>query len=146
MTKRLIIMRGISGSGKTTYAHKNYPDAVFCSADDFYVDPLSGVYDFDPAKLGEAHLYSWRKAHEAMMSGAPLVVIDNTHTQLWEMSPYIQMGAALGYDVLIVRMDTPVTVAATRNVHGVPEKAVRGMQDRFQKVLPFWKEIVVSGV
>lgn len=145
MTKKLKIMRGISGSGKSTYTRKNFPGALVCSADQEFIGP-DGVYIFDPKKLGEAHLGCWRKTHEALMRGEELVVVDNTNTQLWEMSPYVQMGNALGYEVEIIRMDTPAHVAAARNVHGVPADKVRAMADRFQKVLPHWKEIVVSGI
>jgi predicted kinase len=144
--KRLIIMRGISGSGKSTWARKNHPDAVVCSADHFFLDARTGVYAFNPAKLGEAHLDCWRKTLEWIQANAPVIVVDNTNTQLWEMSPYVQMGNAFGYEVLIVRVDTPVDVAAARNTHGVPAAAVKSMADRFQKVLPFWKEVVVQGI
>jgi predicted kinase len=76
----------------------------------------------------------------------PEIVVDNTHTQLWEFSGYVQIAEAFGYEVEIVRMDTPVDVAASRNLHGVPLKAVQSMADRFQKVLPWWKETVVKGI
>lgn len=143
---KVIILRGISGSGKSTYTRKHHPDALVCSADDFFIDERTGMYVFSPAKLGEAHQWCLRKFLTGLQSGVQEIVVDNTNTQLWEMSPYVQLASALGYEVLIVRMDTPVAVAAARNEHGVPQKAVQGMADRFQKVLPFWKEIVVSGV
>ncbi len=143
--KKLIVMRGISGSGKSTYTRTHYPDAQVFSADHEFIQP-DGKYVFDPKKLGEAHLSCWRKTHEALMQGAPCVVVDNTHTTMWEMSPYVQMGKALGYDVLIVRMDTDPALCAKRNVHGVPEKKVMEMAQRFQKVsAPGWTEIVVRG-
>lgn len=145
MTKKLKILRGISGSGKSTYTRKNFPDAVVCSADDYF-KLGTGSYVFNVAELGDAHLYCWSKCHDALVAGTELVVVDNTNTQLWEMSPYVQMGKGLGYEVEIIRMDTPPHVAAARNVHGVPADKVRAMADRFQKVLPHWKETVVSGV
>lgn len=145
-TKELVVLRGPSGSGKSTYTRTHYPHAFVCSADDEFLD-ASGKYVFDVSKLSEAHLACWRKCHEALMRGEKCVVVDNTNTQLWEMSPYVQMGRAMGYSVLIVRMDTPVEVAASRNVHGVPASKVRAMYDRFQKInLPGWHEIVVKGV
>ena len=44
----MFIMRGVPGSGKSTLAkriHKQYPDAVLCSADDFFVD-TDGIYKY----------------------------------------------------------------------------------------------------
>ncbi len=144
--KLMVIYRGISGSGKSTHAKANYPGGTYCSADDEFISPETGKYVFDRSQLGAAHLACWQKAHEAVMRGDETVVIDNTNTQLWEMSPYVQMGQAMGYEVLIVRLDTPVEVAAKRNLHDVPLLNVRSMAERFQKVLPHWREVVVKGI
>ena len=50
--KVLYIVRGLSGSGKTTIAH-NLTHNVF-SADDYFTTH-AGDYNFDPSKLGDAH-------------------------------------------------------------------------------------------
>ena len=42
----MFIMRGVPGSGKSTLAkriQKQYPEAVKCSADDFFID-ADGIY------------------------------------------------------------------------------------------------------
>lgn len=142
-----VIMRGISGSGKSTYTKKHYPDAVVCSADDYFTEILGDgkEYKFDASKLSEAHAWCMRVFLESVWQKRPQIVVDNTHTKLWEFSGYVQVASSLGYDILIVRMDTSVKVAAARNTHGVPEKAVQGMADRFERCLPWWHEILVSG-
>lgn len=147
---RVIILRGISGSGKSTYTKKHHPTALVCSADDYFMQ--TGTYVFDQAKLGDAHRWCMKKFvdairedHDDLPSSPMEVVVDNTNTQLWEFSGYVQVAEAHGCTVEIVRMDTPVSVAAGRNAHGVPLKSVQSMSDRFQKCLPWWKETVVSG-
>ena len=146
MTKRVVIMRGISGSGKSTYTREHLPGAYVCSADHFF--ERDGVYQFDPRKLGEAHRWCYRKFLTALTDWRELVVVDNTNTQLFEFYGYAQAAWAHDYTVEVVRMDTPVEVAAARNLHGVPPASVKAMQDRFQSIPPFLgiPEIIVKGV
>lgn len=147
MSKIVTIMRGISGSGKSTYIRNHIPGAYVCSADDFFIDP-DGIYQFDRNKLGEAHRWCYNKFLTALTDWRENVVVDNTNTQLFELYGYAQLAWAYGYDVRVVRMDTPVEVAAARNLHGVPHAGVKAMQDRFQTIPPFLgiSETIVKGV
>ena len=147
MNKRLVIMRGISGSGKSTYTRDHLPGAYVCSADQFFIDP-AGVYQFDPRKLGEAHRWCYRSFLTALSHNHDIIVVDNTNTQLFEFYGYAQAAWAHDYTVEVVRMDTPVEVAAARNLHGVPTAGVKAMQDRFQTIPPFLgiTETVIKGV
>jgi predicted kinase len=149
--RRVVILRGISGSGKSTYVARNFPSAHVCSADRYFVDVLGDGtnYNFDPRKLNEAHQWCMRSFIEALtMTNVPLIVVDNTNCQLWEFMGYVQIAQALGCKVEIIRMDTPVHVAAKRNVHGVPMHSVENMHRRFQNIPPFLniRETIVKGV
>jgi len=138
----MIIVRGISGSGKSTYVRNNYPEAVCCSADDHFMK--DGKYVFLFNELDQAHSACWKKALMTCTSGVD-VVIDNTNTQLWEMSPYVMMAKAHGYQLQFVRIVCDPEVAAERNTHEVPEASIRNMHRRMEKLLPFWgKELVVG--
>jgi predicted kinase len=143
--KRVIIARGLPGSGKSTYAKSHYPGAPICSADDYFIGS-DGVYRFAPIKLGAAHKSCMQKFLAAIADGVETIVVDNTHTRVSEFSPYATVAEASGYEVTIVRMDTPMKVAAGRNAHGVPEEAVRRMEARFEPCPKQWREIVVKGV
>lgn len=139
--RKVVIMRGASGSGKSTYVKKHFPDAVVCSADSYFVDS-EGNYNFDPTKLGDAHGQCKRSFKDALDRSQPLVVVDNTNTTLRELQPYLQMAKAHGYEVEVVRVETPLDVAAARNVHGVPFDAVKRMKGR---MVDFLDEKIVSG-
>ena len=136
-------MQGVSGSGKSTYVKENLPRAVIFSADNYFL--RNGEYKFDPKKLTEAHQWCMRQFTEAclFLANHPdaepnLLVVDNTNTQLWEMAPYVQVAAAMGAEVEVIRCVVDPHLAARRNAHGVPETAVNGMHKRLEKPLPFW--------
>lgn len=140
--KTLVILRGISGAGKSTFVEKLKkiePLLIHASADFIHLD-REGNYKFDIAKLGEGHGMCFRTAVHAMLDGAEFVVVDNTNTAHWEMSPYVLAGNAYGYKVAIARLEIDPEIATKRNVHGVPEKSIQSMARRFQDALPFWPD------
>lgn len=140
----VILLRGIPGSGKSTYAKKHYPDATVCSADNFFVQK-DGTYKFRAELLGRAHEQCHQKFKQALRDKVRTIVVDNTNTKLREYKWYLQDARNYGYDVIFVRLDTPVDVAASRNAHGVPLDAVQRMADRMDEVPDDCTEIVVSG-
>lgn len=135
---RVIIMQGVPGSGKSQYISKNLSHAKVFSADHYFM--VSGEYKFDPLKLGEAHKLCLFKFVQELVKQQDdsVLVVDNTNTQLWEMAPYVQVAAAFGADVEVIRCVVSPDIAAARNTHGVPEKGVRAMHSRLEKPLPFW--------
>lgn len=135
--KQAIIMQGLPGSGKSTWSQREFPAAIRCSADDYFIG-ADGSYNFDPSQLSEAHASCLRKFLEGLSRGVETVVCDNTNLSLWELAPYVQSAAALGYEVRVVRCVVSPETAAQRNVHGVPATAVAGMAKRLEKPLPFW--------
>jgi predicted kinase len=144
MSNNVKIMRGISGSGKSTYARKLCEDAtardeksVICSADDYFLGPNG--YKFDAAKLGAAHSWCLRNFIQWLQEAEhDLVVVDNTNLNLEDISPYVAVGTALHYDVEIIQVNTPPEVAAGRNIHGVSRSHVIDMHKRLTNIkLPF---------
>jgi predicted kinase len=134
--KKLKIMRGLPGAGKTyTLQHIiDFISAVICSADDFFM--RTGEYKFNPVEIGKAHVECQIKALRAMARGAELVIIDNTNTQKWEYMLYEAMAEIFGYEVeiVIVGGHNPEDVAlyAERNIHGVPFEAIQAMAERWE--------------
>lgn len=118
---RLFLIRGVPGSGKTTYA-KTLGIADHYEAD-MWFDRNGG---YDPAKLKQAHEWCQRKAIAAMRSGRD-VVVSNTFTRLWEMNTYQDAAKKLG--VLVIEV---VMTGEWDNVHGVPAEKVRQMRERFE--------------
>ena len=130
---KVTILRGIPGSGKSTWARKNRPYVYVCSADQYFHGPGENPheYRFCPKQLPEAHAECLRSFVNLTRTGTDLVV-DNTNTTAVEMAPYVAWAQACGYEVEIIHLHCSVETAAARNVHGVPQKSCRSMQDRIQ--------------
>lgn len=118
---RLFLIRGVPGSGKTTYA-KTLGIADHYEADMWF--EKNGGYD--PAKIKLAHGWCQNRAIEAMQSGRD-VIVSNTFTRLWEMLPYKEAARKLGVEVI-----EKVMTGEWPNVHGVPADKVRQMRERFE--------------
>ena len=134
--KRVIIMRGLPGSGKSTKA-QSYGGTIV-SADDYFIQ--GGEYKFDSSKLGAAHGQCKRLAEEAMRRGDPIIVVDNTNTTEREYKDYVDMANSYGYAVefdVVGSGGVGVDELAKRNTHGVPKENIERMVNRWQGD-PLW--------
>jgi hypothetical protein len=137
------IMRGLPGSGKSTraaaIAAAAAPDeAVIHSTDTQFVDPATGVYTFDAARLPEAHAANLAAFERSLDERVPCVVIDNTNIQPWHYEKYVLSAWRAGYRVREevvgdVSADGALAEAyAARNVHGVPADKIAAMASAWQ--------------
>lgn len=135
-TRNLIILRGLPGSGKTTFAEflqsvlgqQSEEDVVSVAADDFFTDPESGEYNFDATKLGAAHCWCQRVVAEAMAVMTPYIVVHNTSTMEKEVKSYMDLADLHGYRVVSLVVENR---HEGTNVHNVPDEALSRMRDRF---------------
>jgi len=162
MSNKVVILSGISGSGKSSYIRSIsekvwYPyfqsgdvgGAVVCSADHYFMSPWQGEYEFDFKKLSNAHGCCFRYFIESVQYRSPLIIVDNTSTTVEEISPYVLGAQAYDYDVEVVTLVCPsamgddeyVRRCAERNSHGVPESGVRAQYERLcnRQLPPWWK-------
>ena len=89
MKKELYILRGLPGSGKSTIAESL--GGYNLEADTYFTDD-DGEYNFDPSKLPEAHKWCQSMVEELMTENVERIVVSNTSTQEWEMTPYSRNG------------------------------------------------------
>ena len=123
--KDLILIRGISGSGKTTIAEL-ITDKVL-SADNFFTD-ADGNYNFDASKLPLAHKWCKLRVEHQMEDAADKIVVANTFTQEWEMTDYFDLAKMYGYRVHSLIVENR---HGGVNVHNVPDDTIAKMKKRF---------------
>jgi predicted kinase len=130
MEKVLILCRGVSGAGKSTFAKTL--GGIHIEADQYFVD-TDGNYNFDGSKIKLAHEYC-RTQTEAWMRTDGLqvninkIIVSNTFTQEWEMEPYFELAKKYGYTVFSIIVENRHN---GKNVHNVPEDKIEQMKNRF---------------
>ena len=130
--KRVIILRGIPGCGKSTYA-KSLPQATIVSADDFFVNER-GKYKRVDEKLQEAHTTCLKNFLEALERGVETVVVDNTNINPVDIAPYYATALVYGYYPEVITISCPPAVAGARNVHDVPQEHVDQLARTLQQL------------
>jgi len=115
----LILVRGVPGSGKSTFA-KCYPDHNHLETDMFFM--VDGEYKFDHTKLGEYHDKCQQQTQELLDRGDD-VIVTNTFVRLWELEKYLNMNYS---DVDVFRM-----ISDFVNIHKVPTEIIDRMKKNF---------------
>ena len=139
VTKRqIILLRGVSGGGKSTLAKNLVESGVVFSTDDFFMK--DGKYEFDPKKLSSHHESNVLRTENAMKKDVSPIVIDNTNINAWEMKPYVILADKYGYEIKIVEIETPEIEELMRRQElrsnlgkNLPEPVVQRMVDNYQK-------------
>ena len=138
----VVVMRGISGSGKSHYVAQNFPEAIVCSADEYFYSE-GREYRFCSSLLIDAHGTCWDKFLEILYAGAPLIVVDNTNVMLWEAERYWEAARSRQAHCRVIRLVCNPLEAASRNVHGVPLEQIQRRASFFEAGLPEWREEIV---
>ncbi len=119
---KLVIIRGVPGSGKTTKA------CTLGIPDHYEADMWFAVHGgFDSSFLRQAHAWCRDMVEAALIAGRPAVVA-NTFTRLWELEPYVDMAESLNIPVEVIRMGNRF-----ESVHDVPAAKVEEMLQRFEE-------------
>jgi predicted kinase len=127
MGKELYIIRGISGAGKSTLAKSI--GGVHYEADMFFINPITGVYEFVPSNLKHAHEWCKVNVEYEMTHDTERIVVSNTFTQEWEMSPYFELAEKYRYKTYSLIVENR---HGGVNEHGVPEDKLEIMKNRFE--------------
>ena len=136
MEKVLYIVRGIPGSGKSTFAKMLVgEDFLVCEADKYFIDKGTGEYNFDFTKIKDAHKFC-QDTVETYMKDSLVndqfyreIAVSNTFTQEWEMKPYFELAKTYGYKVFSIIVENR---HGGENQHEVPEEVLTKMRERFE--------------
>lgn len=129
----LYLIRGISGSGKTTLAktlESSLPDAVAFAADDFFCQNQAGEYQFDVAKLGQAHQWCKHNVELNMNKQNANIIVHNTFTSVKDLKPYLDLAENYNYKVISLIVENR---HGNKSIHDVPEHTLINQQHKLEQ-------------
>lgn len=139
MNHKMILVRGVPGSGKSTFARflaQNLENEVEYITE-ITTDEYPGLYDsegtFHPELLKKAHAWSFERAecfiNEYCTAGNVVIIVHNTFTQQWEMQRYIDLAEAWDMQLISLVVENR---HGNKSIHGVPDDHVQKMVNRFE--------------
>ena len=143
MASTLVLIRGLSGSGKTSLmelivgsSDYSSEDRASVSVNDFFVSD-EGDYQFDPTQLKAAHEWCFDEAEALVKDEAiDVVVVHNVFSRKWEVDPYVEMGRKHGCVIHIVNLyDRGLNDAqlSRESVHDVHPGIIQKQRKRWDK-------------
>ena len=123
--KQLILLRGLPGSGKSTFA--NLLGGIHVEADQYFM--RDGEYRFDASKLKQAHNWCKLRVEHSMEDGVDKITVSNKFTQEWEMDAYFELAEKYGYQISCLIVENRHD---SKNIHGCPDDKIEQMRNRFE--------------
>ena len=130
----MVLMVGIPGSGKSTFAKKIQASNRFLNSvviretDEYFVDATTKKYNFDASKLAEYHALC-QKMTEFDLGDGHDVIVANTNLSKWERKHYFDIARRCGCSVMVIIMQKQYG-----NIHAIPEDRIKLMQEKFEPI------------
>lgn len=128
MKPTLYLIRGVPGSGKSSFAMQLYNAGVVqhtFEADDWMYE--EGLYIFKPDKLSHSHRMCQDRAVQSLLEGRS-VAVSNTSTTEKEVDTYQRIAEECNANFVSLIVENRHNGV---NIHNVPEDKIHQMKQRF---------------
>jgi predicted kinase len=123
----IVFVRGLLGSGKTTFVKRNFKKSFHIEADMFHMK--NGNYEFSLDKADASHDWCFELFKKSIESGLSDIVISNRFTQYIDIERYLNVCRELKKDFTIYRMNSEF-----KSIHNVPEDVMIKMRAEFEDI------------
>ena len=123
MNNKLVIIRGLPGSGKSTFAKKMFPLSLHLETDMFHIH--NGRYEFNREKRTQSEMWLFNTVRFSLENGMDVVlscVFGHNH----KIRRFADLCERLGVEFTVYRMND------YGNIHNVPEEVLNDMKNTFQ--------------
>jgi predicted kinase len=128
---KLILVRGLPGGGKTTFAQST--GLLHVEADMLRQQP-DGSYFYSRSTNGRVHIMCLTLVNATLLGGYS-VVVSNTFIQNKWIEPYVKLAEELDVELEIVERNLGHT-----SVHNISQKEVERMKRKWEPLLPEWRK------
>ena len=124
---KLVLIRGLPGSGKSTMA-KTLEKVGYrhIEADQYFNGP-SGR-DFNYSLVRDAHAWCLGRTKTCLAEGYDTVV-SNTFTQLWEMKAYVELANSPEAELIVIE-----ATEMYKSTKDVPQSVIDNMRKRWESI------------
>lgn len=135
------LLRGPPGSGKGTVMdalREYYPDARTYWSDRMFTSLMAPPRNRETVR--ESHRLCQEKIEAYMKENVPVIINKNTNVTVWEISPYLRLGAKYGYVTILIDINRKFLlkpqVLAVTNSKGLNAEYMNKRMSQWEDVLP----------
>lgn len=123
----LIVLCGLPGSGKSTWAARNYPEVTPCSS-----DTVRELLFESQSILGGSEVFDFQEKWvvERLRTQQPTTIVDSTNLKLEHRANWMHIARNFGAQTCLVWVNTPLNECKARNqnrTHVVPPEVINRM-------------------
>jgi predicted kinase len=128
MNRELVLVRGLPGSGKSTYVRYKFFDY-------FYLEPdhittcANGNYFFEPQLWNEIHDLTFKLADHVLAKSEKNVIISDVFEKKIDVNKYRELAKYHGVRFRVIKMNTLYL-----NVHKVPMTILQKFRDNWENI------------